>query len=87
MHRADVDLLEVARSEAQEARLSEAEADARRALIETLQQLGKYNAGTPKLSRASHGFSYSRAVIRNPRSLRARRSTYSAHSALVTTRR
>jgi CHAT domain-containing protein len=48
VHRADIDLLEVARSEAQEARLSEAEADARRALIETLRQLGKYNAGTPR---------------------------------------
>ena len=48
VHRADLDLLEVARSEAQEARLSEAEADARRALIENLQQLGKYNPGTPR---------------------------------------
>ena len=48
VHRADLDLLEVARSEAQGARLSEAEADARRALIENLQQLGKYNPGTPR---------------------------------------
>ena len=48
LHRADLDLLEVARSEAQEARLSEAETDARRALLEILYQLGKYNPGTPR---------------------------------------
>jgi CHAT domain-containing protein len=43
----DTALLSIARNEAKQQRLSEAEADARRALLETLDQQGKYSPATP----------------------------------------
>jgi len=45
--RADAHRLSIARNEAKQGRLSEAEADARRALLEILHQQGKYNPVTP----------------------------------------
>jgi len=45
---ADSDLLAVARNEAKQGKLSEAEADARRALLEALKALGKYSPATPE---------------------------------------
>src|SRR4029077_1136307 len=45
---ADAALLAVARNEARQGRLSEAEADARRALLEILKSQGKYNPTTPQ---------------------------------------
>jgi CHAT domain-containing protein len=42
-----ITLMSVARTEAKQQRLSEAEADARRALLETLDQQGKYSPATP----------------------------------------
>jgi CHAT domain-containing protein len=47
-HGTDVDVLNIADLEAKQGRLSEAEADARRALLEILQQFGKYNSATPR---------------------------------------
>jgi CHAT domain-containing protein len=44
---ADAHRLSIARNEAKQGRLSEAEADARRALLEILEQQGKYNPVTP----------------------------------------
>jgi CHAT domain-containing protein len=44
---ADTTLMSVARTKAKQQRLSEAEADARRALLETLDQQGKYSPATP----------------------------------------
>ena len=44
---ADYQRLAIARTEAKQGRLSEAEADARRALLEILDQQGKYNPVTP----------------------------------------
>lgn len=41
-------LLSIARVEAKQGRLSEAEADARRALLEVLKNSGKYNSSTPQ---------------------------------------
>lgn len=48
LYGADIDVLLIARVEAKQSRLSEAEADARRALLEILQQHGKYNPATPR---------------------------------------
>jgi len=45
---ADMDLLSIARVKAKQNRLSEAEADARRALLEVLKIQGKYNPRTPQ---------------------------------------
>ncbi len=45
---ADNDRLSIARNEAKQGRLSEAEADARTALLEVLKQLGKYAPATPR---------------------------------------
>ena len=45
---ADQILLEIARNEARQGRLAEAEADARRALLEMLKSQGKYAPGTPE---------------------------------------
>jgi CHAT domain-containing protein/tetratricopeptide (TPR) repeat protein len=48
LHRANYDLLSIARAEAKQGRLSEAEADARRALLGVLKTHGKYNPQTSK---------------------------------------
>ena len=45
---ADVSLLAIARNEARQGRLSQAEADARRALLEVLKAQGKYAPATPQ---------------------------------------
>jgi CHAT domain-containing protein len=47
MQAADAQLLAVARNESKQGRLSEAEADARRALLEVLKAQGKYSPATP----------------------------------------
>ena len=47
MQAADSQLLAVARNESRQGRLSEAEADARRALLEVLKAQGKYSPATP----------------------------------------
>jgi CHAT domain-containing protein len=48
---ADLDLLRAAYMEGKQGRLTESEADARRALLETLQHRGKYNSATPPFIR------------------------------------
>ena len=48
LHAADSSLLSIARAKAKQGRLSEAEADARRALLGVLKNQGKYNPQTPK---------------------------------------
>ncbi len=48
MQSADSELLSVARNESKQARLSEAEADARQALLEILHAQGKYSPATPQ---------------------------------------
>jgi CHAT domain-containing protein len=48
LHGADTALLAIARNEAKQGQLSEAEADARRALLEILDQQGKYSPPTPE---------------------------------------
>jgi CHAT domain-containing protein len=48
LHAADIDLIHVAQNEWKQGRRSEAEADARRALLENLQQVGKYNPSTSR---------------------------------------
>ena len=45
---ADSELLSIAKTKAKQGRLGEAEADARRALLSTLKNVGKYNPSTPK---------------------------------------
>jgi len=48
LQHADLDLLNIAYTEAKQGRLSEAEADARRALLEILKMRGRYNSATPR---------------------------------------
>jgi CHAT domain-containing protein len=47
LHTADIYLLSIARNESKQGKLSEAEADARRALLGTLDTEGKYSPATP----------------------------------------
>ena len=61
---ADAILLSIARNESKQGRLSEAEADARRALLEILDARGKYSPPTPHSSLGSPAFWSSRAAMR-----------------------
>ena len=66
---ADNSVLSIARNEAKQGRLSEAEADARRALLENLKTRGQVQSvDAPNLSSGSPASWSRRAVIRKPRS-------------------
>ena len=81
---ADGHRLAIARNEAKQGRLSAAEADARRALLEILEQQGKFNPVTRGSSSGSPAFWSNRVGIRKPRNWRARRLTCSARLASAT---